>query len=247
MESYKLFANYYDELMYDVNYEEWFRYIEKIFSYHNKSPKTILEMACGTGNLTYYLCKEKYNVTCFDLSSDMLSIAYNKLSEFKNVNILLQNMIDFNINKKFDAIISICDSINYIINKDDLYKTFTNVYNHLEDDGIFIFDINSYYKLKNIIGNNIFVDEKDDVFYVWQNDFNEKDNLANFYLTFFINNSKNEYIRFDEDHVEKAYTMGEITELLRKANLHHIGCYEDFTFNEPSHKAERIHFVVKKK
>lgn len=246
MEPYKLFANYYDKLMYDVDYKAWFKYIEKIFYNYNKSPKTILEMACGTGNLTYYLAEKGYKVTCFDISDDMLSIAYNKLVGFNNVKILSQDMINFNINKKFDVVISICDSINYIINSDDLYKTFKNVYNHLEDGGIFIFDINSYYKLKYIIANNIFLDEKDNIFYIWQNEFNEENNLSNFYLTFFINSKNNEYFRFDEEHVERAYKISEIKELLNKANFHNITCYGDFTFNEPSDKTERIHFIAKK-
>ncbi len=246
METYKLFANYYDELMQDVNYEEWFEYTEEIFSRFNKKPKTILEMACGTGNLTYYLCKNGYNVTCFDVSSDMLAIAYNKLFKFKNVNVLSQNMVDFNIYEKFDAVLSICDSINYITNKNDLYKTFVNVHNHLNDKGVFIFDINSYYKLKNIIGNNTFVDENDNLFYAWQNEFDEEKNLSNFYLTFFIKNKDNKYIRFDEEHVERAYTVLEVKELLKEANFNDIVCYEDFTFNKPRDKSERIHFIAHK-
>src|SRR5690554_3582377 len=112
---YNKFAYIYDKLMDDIDYESWYLYIESIFQKFYKEPKKILEMACGTGNLSYYFGKNGYDLTCFDLSNDMLSIAYNKLKKFKNVKIINQNMIDFSINNKFDVIVSICDSINYII------------------------------------------------------------------------------------------------------------------------------------
>src|SRR5690606_23828828 len=137
----------------------------------------------GTGNLSYYLARERYNLVCFDLSPEMLTIAYEKLGKFKNVKLLNQNMIDFNISKKFDSVISICDSINYITRDDDLKKCFKNVYNHLKPNGVFIFDINSYYKLKTIIGNNTFIEDREDVFYTWQNYFDTEKELCEFYLT----------------------------------------------------------------
>ena len=96
---YNNFALLYDELMDDVDYKNWHLYIEKTFDKFNKIPKTVLEMACGTGNLSYYLAKRGYDLTCFDISSEMLSIAYNKINSFKNVKLLNQNMIDFNLNK----------------------------------------------------------------------------------------------------------------------------------------------------
>lgn len=181
---YNDFAYIYDELIEDVDYEKWNSYIKEIFNRFNKNPKSLLEMACGTGNLSYYLAKDGYELTCFDLSDDMLAVAYNKLRKFNNVMLLKQNMVDFNIGKKFDGIISILDSINYITDESDLLNTFTRVRSHLKEDGLFIFDINSPYKLKEIIGNNIFIEDKEDVFYTWQNYFDEENNIAEFYLTF---------------------------------------------------------------
>src|SRR5690554_2449168 len=120
MNIYNEFANLYDELMGDFDYENWFNYIEEIFNRYNKSPKKVLEMACGTGNLSYYLASRGYQLTCFDLSEDMLSKAYAKLRRFKNIKLLNQNMVDFKFNESFDSIISICDSINYITENEDL-------------------------------------------------------------------------------------------------------------------------------
>ena len=201
-------------------------------------------MACGTGNLSYYLAKSRYDLTCFDISSEMLSIAYNKLNSFKNVKLLNQNMIDFKLNKKFDAIISICDSINYIIDKEDLLNVFKNVKKHLNEGGVFIFDINSYYKLKNIIGNNTFVEDRDKIYYIWQNYFDSNSNIVEFYLTFFVSNENKKYIRFDEEHFQKAYHTDEIIELLKIASFSEIYCFDGFTFNPLKEESERIYFVA---
>lgn len=241
---YNNFALIYDELMEDVDYEGWYSYITDILNRFNKNPQSMLEMACGTGNLSWYLAKDRYKLTCFDSSDDMLSIAYNKLNRYKNVTILNQNMIDFNIHEKFDCIVSICDSINYITDNESLLQTFINVRNHLKDDGIFIFDINSCYKLKNIIGDNIFVEDRENIFYTWQNYFDEDNNISEFYLTFFVKNNNGNYVRFDEEHIERAYTIEEVVELLHSANFNKIHYFDAFNFNSPNEKSERINFIA---
>ncbi len=243
---YYNFAYLYDELMNDFDYKAWYEYIESIFDKYNKRPVDILEMACGTGSLSYYIGKEGYKLTCFDLSEEMLSIAYDKLRRFKNVKILRQDMTSFSINKKFDSVISICDSINYILDKDNLLKTFSNVYNHLKDDGIFIFDINSYYKLKYIIGNNTFVEDRDNIFYTWQNNYDDEDDICDFYLTFFYSEDHENFVRFDEEHHEKAYKIDEVQGLLKKAGFDQVDVYDAFTFKSPGDKSQRINFVARK-
>lgn len=244
MDMYGRFANIYDELMMDFNYEDWFKYIKQIFLEHGKNPKTILEMACGTGNMSYHLAKSGYDLTCFDLSSDMLSCAYEKLRKYKNVDIMNQNMIDFKVNKRFQGVLSICDSINYITKKEDLKRVFQNVWHHLEEDGIFIFDINSYYKLKHVIGNNIFIEDREDVFYTWQNYYDETNDICEFYLTFFVSEDGIKYERFDEEHIEKAYSPEEIIALLNNVGFKNIDVYSGFTFEKVHEKTERINFVA---
>ncbi len=245
MSAYEDFAKIYDGLMYDIDYSKWHEYIIRVFKKNHKSPQKILEMACGTGNFTKYLCEDGYDVTCFDMSDDMLSIAFDKLSMFKNINILNQNMIDFEINSKFDVVLSICDSINYITDYDELVDVFTNVYRHLSEDGIFVFDINSFYKLKEIIGNNTFVEDNEEVFYVWENEFDDTTNICGFYITFFIKDN-GIYKRFDEQHFERAYTTEQIILALRKAKFSQIEEYEGFSFKKPSVESERLVFIVKK-
>lgn len=244
MNRYGKFAKVYDNLMVDFDYEEWFFYIQEIFKSYNKDPKKILEMACGTGNLSFYLAKARYDLTCFDLSEDMLSHAYDKLRKYKNVDIMKQDMTKFKLNKSFDAVISICDSINYITKEEELESVFKNVYEHLEKDGIFIFDINSYFKLKHVIGNNTFVEDSEDVFYVWENFYDEMADICEFYLTFFFKKHEMNYERFDEEHIEKAYKTTQIVELLKRAGFSKIDFYEGFSFEEPKENTERINFVA---
>lgn len=241
---YRDFANLYDELMDDVDYSKWYLYIEDIFKKFEKKPENVLEMACGTGNLSYFFAKNGYDLTCFDLSLEMLSIADRKLNSFKNVRLLNQNMVDFKINEEFDAIVSTCDSINYILDEDDLLNSFKNVKNHLVKKGIFIFDINSYYKLSHIIGYNTFVEEKEGLYYIWRNYFDDKMNIAEFYLTFFIKTDSGQYRRFDEDHLQKAYKQEEIVTLLKKASFNNVHCFDGTTFKQVNDKSERITFVA---
>lgn len=243
MDKYLDFANLYDRLMDDFDYEKWYEYIEEIFKRYRK-PKNILEMACGTGNLSYHLAKAGYEFTGFDLSEEMLSIAYNKLIDFDNIKLLQQDMREFSINEKFDSIISICDSINYITDSNDLLDTFKNVFNHLEEDGLFIFDINSYYKLKYIIGNNIFAEDRNDIFYTWQNYYDDKTDICEFYLTFFESKDGENYSRIDEVHMERAYKTEEVIDLLGKAGFTNIEYYDGITFNPVNEKSERINFIA---
>lgn len=244
MDIYNKFAQIYDELMDDFDYEKWYMYIEEIFKKYEKSPKKIMEMACGTGNISYYFAKNGYKLTSFDISDDMLAKAYEKLKRFKNVKILNQNMIDFKLNDKYEGIISLCDSINYILKKEDLKKTFENVYNHLDSDGIFIFDINSYYKLKNIIGNNTFVEDRGNIYYIWQNEYEDEKDISNFYLTFFQSEEGHAFERFDENHRERAYKTDDIQNLLLSVGFKSVDIYEGFTFDKPRAKSERINFVA---
>ncbi len=245
MESYKEFASIYDKLMGNIDYKLWFDYIEEIFSRRRINPKYILEMACGTGSLTELLCQKYYDITCFDISENMLTVAYDKLRKYNNVNVLNQDMVDFHLNKKFNAIVCICDSINYITEYNDVKKTFNNVYNHLDDNGIFIFDINSYHKIKNIISKNIFINDEDDIFYTWESFFDDENSLCQYFLTFFVKQGEL-YKRFNEVHNQRAYTIEEIVYELEKVGFRNISCFDGFTFNDVNKHSERINFIASK-
>lgn len=245
MNAYIEFARIYDELMEDIDYCSWMKFVKYTLDEYNKKPRDVLEMACGTGNFTRLLCEEDYNITAFDLSEDMLSIAYDKLDTYRNIRLIKQDMVRFNINKEFDMVISVCDSINYITNYSELVKTFDNVYSHLRAGGVFIFDVNSHYKLKKVIGNNTFVEDKEDVFYVWENEYDDVHDICEFYITFFVK-EQGLYKRFDEVHVEKAYASSDIENALRKSGFSVINVYNGYSRELVKDDTERLtYFAIK--
>lgn len=242
---YNDFAYYYDELTGDIDYDSWCGFIIKALKDNNIKYNDVLEMACGTGNMSFRMAERGYNVTAFDLSSDMLSIASGKaLDRGVNINFLCQDMRDIKIKDKYGIILCMCDSINYLDGSDDLMRLFKWVNCHLKDGGIFIFDINSSYKLRQIIGNNIFTYDNDNIVYIWDNSlYTDK---VEFSLTFFIKQGRL-YKRFDESHVERIYETDHVIECLEGSGLNDIQCYDGYTFCAVHDRSERISFIALKK
>ena len=246
MDSYGRFAEVYDKLMSDVDYDRWVEYIEEVLVREEISPKNILELACGTGNVTNRLGKKGYNITGIDISSEMLAIAKNKSHDLGiNVKYIKQDITELDFSKKVDCVICMCDGFNYIIDEEKLCNTFKKVYSVLNDNGIFIFDISSYYKLSNILGNNTFAENFDDVSYIWENYFDNIDNICELELTLFIKKG-NLFERIKEVHYQKAYKIDEIKKYLFEAKFKNVNVYGDYTFNMYKNNDERNIFICKK-
>lgn len=238
---YESFAYLYDRLTDDIDYQSFLELIESQFEKNDLNAQLVLELACGTGSLTKLLCEKGYDVIALDYSSDMLEVAREKCPDTLFIN---QDMTEFELYGTVDAIICCLDSINYITDKRKLFKMFKLVKNYLNHGGLFIFDINSEYKLKNIIGNNCFVRNEEDIFYSWENEV-ERDRV-NFYLTFFTENEDGTFERCDEMHTERIYKESEIKELLKKADLKLKDILYDFKKGKKSNKSERIFFIAEK-
>ena len=243
MESYTDFAYIYDKLI-DQDYEKWADYIEEVFKKHNVNPKLVLDLGCGTGSITNILAKRGYDMIGVDLSSDMLNVARDKaMEESLDVLYLCQNIREFELYGTVDAIIGTLDVLNYITEPEDLNQVFALVKNYLNPDGIFIFDINTEHKLKNVLGNNTFINDENGIFYTWENEY--IDNISNQFLTFFSETDEGLYERFDEQHIQRAYTIEEIKEKLAKNNLSFEGEYQLFSFDKPSPDCEKSVIVSK--
>ena len=202
--AYGEFAKIYDELIdEDINYDDMCKFILDTCKKLNLKMNNYLDLAWGTGSVTVRIGKHFKEVYGVDLSEDMLREAFEKLKENKiRGKIICQDMSSLNLNRKFDLITSVLDATNYITEYDNLLDYFRSVHNHLEDNGIFIFDINSYYKLSKILGNNIFTYNGEDVFYSWENSF--ENDIVSMFLTFFVRNQDDLYQRFEEEHLERA-------------------------------------------
>lgn len=239
---YNDFAYIYDKLINDVDYKEWADYYFKIFQRYGLNPKLGLDLGCGTGNLTIELANRGIEMTGVDLSEDMLMVAREK-SEGLDILYLNQDMTEFELYGTVDFIVSSLDCINYITDKRDLLKVMKLVNNYLEPSGLFIFDINTRYKIENVIGDNTFILEDDDCFCSWQNEYDKRRKLSDFYLTFFMKDDEN-YTRFDEQHTQRAYEIEEIKALIESSGMRLLKVYHDRSFENPKKNSERVFFVA---
>ncbi len=233
------FSEVYDLLMKDVPYDKWIDFLDNELG----KKRNILEIGCGTGEITKRLGDRNYKVTAVDSSENMLVKAYEKLRTMTNIRIIKGDGRNFSIDKKFDAVVSTCDVANYFLNIDDLIDFLKNSYKLLNKEGKLIFDISSYYKLKNILGSNTFVYEKGNVFYVWENSFDTKNNLAEMSINFFIKED-NYYKRICEIQKQRAYKTEIITEELKKIGYKNIKIYDDYEYSKPEEDSERIVFCA---
>ncbi len=245
MDCYKEFAHIYDELINsDIDYKAWASKILCICKEYHIDRSDYLDLACGTGNLTIEIAREFKNIWAVDLSSDMLSEAEKKMRDaLIKAKFICQDICELNLNSSFNLITCCLDSSNYILEEENLKKYLLGVYHFLKQDGLFIFDINSYYKLTNVLGNNIYNYDSDDVVYIWEN-YLEND-IVDMNLTFFVKEGQ-VYKRFDEHHSERAYKEEYIEELLEEIGfkvVKKMDNYEDKVVNEST---ERICYVVNK-
>lgn len=240
---YNRFAYLYDNLINDVDYKKWADYYFNIFQrYGLTNPKLGLDLGCGTGSLTTELAGRGIEMTGVDLSEDMLMVAREK-SAGMDILYLNQDMCSFELYGTVDFIVSSLDCMNYITDKRDLLKVMKLANNYLNPRGLFIFDINTRHKLENVIGNNTFILENDDVFCSWQNEYDRKRKICDFYLTFFMKNG-HEYTRFDEEHSERAYEIEEIKSVIESSGMRLLKVYHDLSFQNPAKNSERVFFVA---
>ena len=183
---YGEFANIYDRLMRcDVDYEKIADFIENLFILNDKNPNLICDLACGTGNVTEALARRGYEMIGVDVSQDMLSVAQKKQGN-KNVLFLNQDIAKLDLYGTCDAFLCMIDGLNYVIEPKKIEYLFKRIKTcFINPGGMFIFDISSKYKLQNVIGNNTFVHDREDVFYVWENKYIKKLGISKMYLNFF--------------------------------------------------------------
>lgn len=250
MSTYESFAEVYDIFMEDTPYDRWTEYLKKIFQKHGLINNTniIAELGCGTGNMTQRLAQNGFDMIGIDISENMLAKAREKTTPELNILYLNQDMRDFELYGTVDAVVSLCDSINYITQEDELLRVFKLVNNYLEPKGLFVFDINTIYKFREILGDNSFCETTENSAYTWENYYDENENINEFYTNFFIkDNATGLYTRHEEFHYEKGYEINKIKELLEKAGLEFQAVYEELTFRKPTEKSQRAFFVAREK
>lgn len=220
MDAYTGFAEVYDLFMDQVPYEEWSERIVRILKEYGIRDGLVLDLGCGTGSMTELLAEAGFDMIGVDASEEMLELAYEKRAESgHDILYLLQDMREFELYGTVRAIVSVCDSLNYITEEEDLLQVFRLVWNYLDPDGVFFFDMNTIYKYSQILGETTIAENRKEGSFIWENYYDSEEQLNQYDLTLYVRDEDERYERFEETHIQKAYALERVLELLLKAGL----------------------------
>lgn len=271
MEAYTDFAQVYDELMDDTPYEEWCAFLIDLFRKYgvddisgekgkqegemdgnlSQERNSVLDLGCGTGTLTELLARKGYDMIGVDNAQEMLQIAMEK-RERSGLDILylLQDMREFELYGTVGAVISVCDSLNYLLEEDDILQTFRLVNNYLYPQGIFIFDFNTVYKYAVVIGDATIAENREDCSFIWENYYHEEQEINEYDLTVFVAAGGNAqdvvFRRFQEVHYQRGYRLEQMRELLARAGLDFVEALDADTHGTVTDESERVYVVARK-
>ena len=247
MEAYTSFAVVYDTFMDNVPYEEWADYLWKLLREYGIADGLVLELGCGTGSMTELLASKGYDMIGVDNSEDMLELAMEKRIESgHDILYLLQNMQEFELYGTVRAVVSVCDSVNYVTDEEELTEVFRLVNNYLDPQGVFIFDFNTEYKYHEILGEQVIAEEREECSFIWDNYYDEEQKINEYELTLFVQSQEDPelYRKYQEVHYQRAYTLERIRNLIEKAGLRYVTAYDAYTKDAPLYTSERICVVA---
>lgn len=246
LEAYSSFAQVYDQFMDNVPYEEWCSYICEILKEHGIGDGLVLDLGCGTGKMTRLLAKQGYDMIGVDMSEDMLGIA-REHEESEGILYLLQDMREFELYGTVRAIVCVCDSINYLESEEDLLKVFRLANNYLDPGGIFVFDLNTPYKYREILGDSVIAENRDECSFIWENTFYEEDGVNEYDLTIFCREEGDLYRKYEETHFQKAFDPEEVKKRILEAGMEFVAVYDAFTREAPKQDSERLYFIARER
>lgn len=272
MPSYDGFARVYDTFMDNVPYQEWSAYLQKILTEFGimagkkhsaptddlleQEKHEILDIGCGTGTLTELLAKAGYDMIGIDSSGEMLEIAMEK-KEKSGLDILYlcQDMRELELYGTVGAAVSVCDTLNYLLQEEDVIRTFSLVDNYLYPGGIFIFDFNTVYKYSEVIGDVTIAENRDDCSFIWENYYHAPEEINEYDLTIFVNEKNGNpengrmpselYRKYQETHYQRGYTLQQMTCFLEKAGLQFVRAEDADTHRQVTEQSERIYVIAK--
>ena len=244
MEAYTGFAQVYDKFMDNIDYQKWCGYLIEILRDYGIDEGIVLDLGCGTGNVTQILSEAGYDMIGIDNSQEMLNVAMEKRGENQSILYLLQDMREFELYGTVAAVVSICDSINYITEYEDLVEVFRLVNNYLDPKGSFVFDIKTESAYKNI-GDSVIAEDREECSFIWENYFDQQDGMNEYSLSIFVKAEDGRYDKYMENHYQRAYSLEEIKDALRQAGLRFVTAYNAFTREKAREDNERIYVVAR--
>lgn len=261
MSCYNEFAYVYDELMDTAPYGEWCAYIKETLERYGVSrpirtcgvgnpleqeKNLVVDLGCGTGKLTEMLFDEGFDVIGIDLSEDMLEVARDRAQENgKQILYLQQDMREMDLFCTAGTILSTCDSVNYITELGELGEVFRRVNLFLYPGGLFIFDFNTTHKYRDVIGDTVIAENREDVSFIWENAYDEASGLNRYDLTLFLQDEDGRYDKSEEVHLQRGYTLEEMRGLLEQAGLRIVRCDDLERGCEADEASERITIVAR--
>jgi SAM-dependent methyltransferase len=265
MQPYTGFASVYDMFMDNVPYDEWADYVRQLLSKFRIEKGLLLELGCGTGSMTRRMSLKGFDMIGIDYSEEMLQIARDKSCESEdNILYLCQDMREFELYGTVAAVISVCDSINYILTEEELLKVFRLVNNYLDPNGLFIFDYDTQYAYSEVLGDNTIAENREEGSFIWENIWYEDELVNEVNLSLFIPELNPEeetdgaerhhpdqnpglYRKYEETHYRKAFPLATIQKLIEKAGMEFIAVYDALTERKPKADSERVYFVAREK
>ncbi|MGN0136253.1 methyltransferase domain-containing protein [Anaerotignum sp.] len=248
MSTYEAFASVYDLFMEQVEYDQWLNHIHAVWDRLGVKPKTVIDLGCGTGSILLPLAKEGFEVIGVDLSPEMLTEADHKAAEEGlSLRLVCQDMTELELGEKADCILSLCDCMNYLTEDGQLEDAFRSIARHMKKESLFLFDMNTEYKFREVLGQNVFGSAEETAAYIWENDYDEEEKINEYYVSFFIEQENGLYERVEEYHYERAYSMEEIENGLQAAGMELMEVYDGYSFDAPHAESERLLFAARLK
>lgn len=246
---YDLIAPIYDAVNAEIDYSAWADFIDAVCKKEcREKPSLVLDLGCGTGSMTVELARRGYDMTGVDISPEMLDVARGRAEELGFGNDILwlcQDMREFELYGTVDLAVSCLDCLNHLTTVNDLKKCLALVHNYLIPDGIFIFDVNGRGKFESVYADNSYVMETDNAMCVWQNHYNPKSHICDFYITLFSECEDGRYERYDELERERMYTLRSLKRALADTGFEFIGAYGGLDFTEATDDDERIYIIAR--
>ncbi len=243
MEAYTGFAEVYDRYMDNVPYDIWTANIKTLFEKYHMPMEIVCDLGCGTGQMTRRLASLGYDMIGIDMSYDMLMEA-RTAEDSEGILYLCQDMRSFELYGTVGAVVSLCDSINYLRSSEELLQVCRLVNNYLDPGGLFIFDIKTEHYYKKL-GNSVIAENREEGSFIWENDYDEINRDNNYYLTIYEENDDGTFDRFEEEHVQHAFSQKEIVGAIKNSGLDFLEVLDVDTMSEPSKDSDRLYFIAR--
>jgi SAM-dependent methyltransferase len=233
----------------NVPYDEWTDYLQHLLSKNGISKGLVLELGCGTGSMTRRLASAGFDMIGIDNSEEMLQIAREKSGkDTENILYLCQDMREFELYGTVAAVVSVCDSMNYILSEEELLRVFRLVNNYLDTNGLFIFDLDTEYAYSEILGDQTIAENREEGSFIWENTYYTDEMINEINLTLFIPEQTNGlYNKYEETHYRKAYTIDVIKRLIEEAGMEWVAVYDALTEKKPKKNSERVYIIAREK